>query len=555
MKIILLILVNRDHNSEIMTKFAVYWVRTALRFFLRKKDGDSLYNKTDGDSSYARRQEIHLTHNWAHHFFLRKNIKTTMIERLLTVTLLSLASLCSWAGEVTVTWSASSQGYSNGQKLDGASSSIDPLTTVSFAQNGGSNPPAYYDSGLSVRIYGGGSLTVSGSNMVKIVLGFGESDKTNEIRANVGTYNGGSWSGNANEVVFSVEGTSGHRRISSVEVTYVVADGVLSAPTLTAPYTFWPKTTETPNSKVTITPVTAGSTVYYTTDGSEPTLESDMITEPTEVRISGTTTVKAKSVMGGQESETVIATYTLGRTVNSIAEFKQIGEGSEARLYLSDSQNARVLYTKGNETYLRDKSGAICLYLSPELYNPKPAHNQHVAGWIIGRFHDFNGLPEFVATSNTTTNYILFAEPVSEPVTRPEEIDAEEFGAYYADWVLLKDLDVTADESGITLEKEGFSFELYNKFELADGSYILPETGSVVNVSGIATPYGGKDEVVPVSIDGYAPVEVVKEPTAIVGVSADETSGTAGFYTIAGQRVSHPSKGLYIVNGKKVFIK
>ena len=77
----------------------------------------------------------------------------------------------------------------------------------------------------------------------------------------------------------------------------------------------------------------------------------------------------------------------------------------------------------------------------------------------------------------------------------------------------------------------------------------------MVNVSGIATPYGGKDEVVPVSIDGYAPVEVVKEPTSIVGVSADETSGTAVFYTIAGQRVSHPSKGLYIVNGKKVFIK
>ena len=73
MKIILLILVNRDHNSEIMTKFAVYWVRTARRFFLRKKDGDSLYDKTDGDSSYARRQEIHLTQNWAHIFFTPKH--------------------------------------------------------------------------------------------------------------------------------------------------------------------------------------------------------------------------------------------------------------------------------------------------------------------------------------------------------------------------------------------------------------------------------------------------------------------------------------------------
>ena len=71
MKIILLILVNRDHNSEIMTKFAVYWVRTARRFFLRKKDGDSLYDKTDGDSSYARRQEIHLTQD-GKRFILRK---------------------------------------------------------------------------------------------------------------------------------------------------------------------------------------------------------------------------------------------------------------------------------------------------------------------------------------------------------------------------------------------------------------------------------------------------------------------------------------------------
>ena len=76
-----------------------------------------------------------------------------------------------------------------------------------------------------------------------------------------------------------------------------------------------------------------------------------------------------------------------------------------------------------------------------------------------------------------------------------------------------------------------------------------------VNLKTTARVTLNDDGVIRIQSEGYAPVEVVKELTAIVGVSADETSGTAGFYTIAGQRVSHPSKGLYIVNGKKVFIK
>ena len=58
MKIILLILVNRDHNSEIMTKFAVYWVRTARRFFGRLERAEFLDGKTDGILCTAREDPI-----------------------------------------------------------------------------------------------------------------------------------------------------------------------------------------------------------------------------------------------------------------------------------------------------------------------------------------------------------------------------------------------------------------------------------------------------------------------------------------------------------------
>jgi hypothetical protein len=44
------------------------------------------------------------------------------------------------------------------------------------------------------------------------------------------------------------------------------------------------------------------------------------------------------------------------------------------------------------------------------------------------------------------------------------------------------------------------------------------------------------------------------ETTGIKGVNS-ETSTNTGYYNLAGQRVAQPTKGLYIVNGKKVVIK
>ena len=356
-------------------------------------------------------------------------------------TLLFLAfAINALAEDVTVQWDFTAQNFNNQQDLNGYQASLDDKVSIALSQSAGANPPKYYTSGASVRLYPANTLTVTGQSIKQITLTFGSDDKNNEISASTGSYEtSGTWTGSADEVVFTVGGSSGHRRIAAVTVTY----------------------------------------------GSDaPAPPDTVITIP---------------------------------TVTSIAAFKALDEGAVARLQLADGMNARVLYKHADETYLRDRTGAICFKMPDTFYNPLPAHNQHVAGSITGRFHSEQGLPQFVPTDSTITEYLLFAEPVSEPDTKPESIDVEEFGAYYADWVSLSELRVTNDGTTITMDYDDYYFELQNRFGLTEKeNYTEPGNGALVNVTGIAIPEGNKDIVAPVNISPYLPIEIL-EPGGLKG--------------------------------------
>ncbi len=88
--------------------------------------------------------------------------------------------------------------------------------TVTFA--GGNTPPTYYTG--AVRLYAGGTMTVTAGAINQIDFTFGASDKSNEISAEPGTYNKetAQWTGAASEVVFTIGGSNGHRRIASLLV-------------------------------------------------------------------------------------------------------------------------------------------------------------------------------------------------------------------------------------------------------------------------------------------------------------------------------------------------
>ena len=210
--------------------------------------------------------------------------------------------------------------------------------------------------------------------------------------------------------------------IDEIEVTEDVT--AINAPTLTDEHLFWPKTTETATTNITLIP-SDSTTVYYTTDGTEPSeTNGNIATLTTNFMITGTTTVKARAYYQGIASDLVSKTYTEGETVNSITAFKAKNEGDEVRLFIPYDSQARVLHGQDGKAYLYDNTGPLCLdFGTTATFNPMPKDNQHVAGWIIGKKQTADGLLKLVATSNTNTNHLALADRVSEPNIAPTEIE------------------------------------------------------------------------------------------------------------------------------------
>ena len=99
---------------------------------------------------------------------------------------------------------------------------------LSFAFGNGSNDGKYYSKGSAIRVYGGGHMTVAHSykTFSEITLSFGTGDGSNAITTDVTEFTSPTWTGNANSVTFNVGGSSGHRRIASVAITYVAAASI-----------------------------------------------------------------------------------------------------------------------------------------------------------------------------------------------------------------------------------------------------------------------------------------------------------------------------------------
>ena len=105
--------------------------------------------------------------------------------------------------------------------------------SVTFDKGTNSNAPIYKTTGAAVRIYGGGYFEVSSTtkNINKIELTFGSGDGTNAITTNGGSFTSNTWTGSATSVRFTIGGTTGHRRLASVAVTYASGGGT---PTLSS---------------------------------------------------------------------------------------------------------------------------------------------------------------------------------------------------------------------------------------------------------------------------------------------------------------------------------
>ena len=376
------------------------------------------------------------------------------------------------------------------------------------------------------------SMAKDGVGTISISVG-GTSYLSNQSLTSSATNYTGTGSSSGTIVISMSQTTSKAFYIKSITVTYTTgSQATVEVPTLTDEFTFWPVMNDPASAEVTITPA-SGNTVRYTTNGSTPSRTNGTeITSATTINISGTTTVKAISYIGNQTSSVVSKTYTLGQTVTGISAFKNLASGTTARLYLPDANNARTLFVNGKDAYIRDNTGAICIYNVNT--NPPLEYNQHIAGWIIGTYTEHNGMPEFTTSSSATNScYLVIAKPVTEHDVEPVEIDADSYDSHYADWVTISDLEVTAlnNNTATASDINNNEFLIYNKY--APEGYQQPYVGSIVDITGIAAPYNNSHLLtVPFEIEGFE--GDVLEYTGV-------TLGQVGAYEMNG--VTYPIQG------------
>ena len=298
------------------------------------------------------------------------------MKKLFSLLTLALLTLSAWAADpVTIDFSA--QGYQNGQEVSSLTVSD---VTVTFDKGTSNNTPKYYNTGTAVRVYGGNTFSVSCSkaNIVGVTMTFASGEGTNAITSSVGTYENGTWAGDASSITFTVGGTSGHRRIQKMEVT--LADP--SSNFVAAPV-FDPASCNFGGSiQVTLTCATEGAEIIYMINGGQEQTYNAPIT------LYQTATIKAYAQTEDGESSMAEAIYTLLPSVATVAEANALTKGS--KFYFTG--NAIAVYQSGNYLYVKDDtgSGLIYGYDLPAIAEGKTLKS----GWDA-EFANYNGLPEY----------------------------------------------------------------------------------------------------------------------------------------------------------------
>ena len=116
----------------------------------------------------------------------------------------------------------SKQGYANGIAVSAFDGNY---CSIAFNKGSNNNAPAYYTTGDAVRVYGGSYFTITSEQIITgVAMTFATGDGTNAISTDTGSFTNNNWTGEANSIKFTVAGSSGHRRIQKLQITYKVTD-------------------------------------------------------------------------------------------------------------------------------------------------------------------------------------------------------------------------------------------------------------------------------------------------------------------------------------------
>ncbi len=266
------------------------------------EDGLAVYYSTDNKATYTEGNSLNITETTTVYAYAED--ADGNLSDVVSATYTKIVPIDPNAKEVSATISFASTAQRVSQS---ASEQVWANEGVTFTNSGSvanySNP---------VRLYANSKIVVEHEAMTKIVFAVSESKYVSPLVNSIGTTATTVTEGNNVTVTFvnpvdefTVASMSAQVRLNSLTVTYLTTQKVVKTPVIT-PESCGFYAGE--NVEVSIT--AEEGTIYYTTDGNEPTTSSEVYSVP--FTVSETTTVKAIAVVDGTESEVATAIYTKG---------------------------------------------------------------------------------------------------------------------------------------------------------------------------------------------------------------------------------------------------
>ena len=272
------------------------------------------------------------------------------------------------------------------------------------------------------------------------------------------------------------EGTTAKRCIDDLSLT-TVTPGTVATPTITGETPF--VTTAT----VTLACTTDGASIYYTTDGTDPTSASTPYTEPFVVDNAGTTTVKAIAIKGSTPSAIASKEFTKVTSYSTLADIftKATEVGSTATDIYVTFGGWKVSAKTNNNVFLTDGTNGAVIYGSGHGFNAGDV----LTGTVACKVQLYKGFAELTSLNSSTTGLTVTSGSVGDPVVKTwDQLSAVNTGA------LVKLENLTYD--GSSLSDGVNTIPTYTTFYTASF-----ENGKSYNLTGVYQYYDTDGQILP----------------------------------------------------------
>jgi len=306
--------------------------------------------------------------------------------------------------------------------------------TIDFDKaDGGTAPTWYSGTNGNARVYKKNTITVNAGDLVieKVTFSFEGTTVISNPTLSVGSYTNGVWTVGDNSAVLTMNSEADVTRIATITVKLADAGViVVAAPTISGNETFVGST------EVSIT-AEDGATIYYTIDGTDPTVESTLYTAP--FTINETTTVKAIAAIEGTLSSIASKTFTATPSVSTIAAFNAL----EDNTVIGFTGDLIAVAQNGYYLYAQDNDKGILIY--GDVGQTYTLGNV-IPGGFTGTKTSFKGAPEMINPSG------LVASTSTEQIA-PIEITPSQVGDNFGRYAVIRNATISdgnivvADES------------------------------------------------------------------------------------------------------------